>query len=161
MEVGWWALIVSAGSFGVSALTFWRNRTATPRWEIRWDSGREGEGELITDSIRCVARNRGKGVAQDVLLHATSVDGGKGWALKRVDAVAFNEEIELWFSFEHGEMADEGGFQRGEVQLVDPELGSARFAGNEARSSVTVELQWSQEPGLHRRRRKTAAYTHS
>lgn len=161
MEVGWWALIVSVGSFGVSALTFWRNRTPTPKWELFWDSGREDEGDLITDSIRCVARNRGKGIAQDVLLHAISVDGGKGWASKHADAVPFNDEIELWFSFEHGKDADSGGFQRGEVQLIDPEIGSARFPAREATSTITVELQWSQEPRLHRRRSKVATYKHS
>jgi hypothetical protein len=96
VDVGWWALIVSCGSFAVSALTFWRNRTPTPRWEIVWDYGPGDEpGDLITDSIRATARDRGKGAARDVRLNSPTVDGGKGWAVKTADAVAFGEEIAL------------------------------------------------------------------
>lgn len=157
MDVGWWALIVSGLSFGVSALTFWRNRTPKPHWVLTWDGGPE-DVDVMTDSIRCVALNRGRGVARDVRLEAITVDGRRGFAVEKRDELAFNQEIALWFSFEDGV---DSAWGRGEVAIIDPQLGRSKTftTGHFARSTMTVRLAWSQEPNLKRRRKKKTTYT--
>lgn len=158
MEVGWWALIVSALSFGIVALTYWRNRTRVPRWEISWDHGDAEGGDLLTDSIRCIAINRGRGEARDVILSTVDLDGRKDGSSDRAAVRAFGESVELWFSFEDGASSESGGFRTGEIVLHNPEHGTARFAGQQARETIVVELKWHQEPSLHKLRKKGSGY---
>ncbi|WP_076490462.1 hypothetical protein [Microbacterium sp. RURRCA19A] len=63
MDVGWWALILSGASLLVSSATYWRNRTATPRWVTDIAIKEDSDGELrVTGTVA----NRGRGAARDV-----------------------------------------------------------------------------------------------
>jgi hypothetical protein len=46
------------------------------------------------------------------------------------------------------------------VQFWDQDLGTARIRGYHVVSRVEIELVWSQEPNLYRRKRKRATFTH-
>lgn len=64
MDVGWWALIISAGSLLVSGATFWRNRTPAPRWVTGVKiKDPDSDGEV---RVTATAENRGRGDARDV-----------------------------------------------------------------------------------------------
>lgn len=121
MEVGWWALIVSSVSALFTGLTYWRNRTPRPRWVIEWDCGHD---DPLTDSVRCVARNRGPGVALDVTLEAVDSAGKREYfpTTSRAE-VAFGEELELWFSFKKGDPS----FPDGAAVLLDSNGSSTRM----------------------------------
>lgn len=120
MEVGWWALVVSSVSALFTGLTYWRNRTPRPRWVIDWDFGPD---ELLSDSVRCVARNRGPGVALDVTLEAVDSAGEhECFPTASRAEVAFGEELELWFSFKKGDPA----FPDGAAVFLDPNGSSTR-----------------------------------
>lgn len=94
MDVGWWALIVASLSFGVSAATFWRNRTRRPHVELA--------GRVLAvrpKRLEVTVVNRGPGVAHDVQFGP--VDGVKGLLYgERAERLAFAEGASMDFFLE-------------------------------------------------------------
>jgi len=137
VDVAWWALIISALSLGLSVLTFWRNRTPKPRWELRWvpidDDGNP-------PAVQAEAHNRGRGDARDVVLRVLSVDGKPGVMSRQMDVVPFGAQLSLSFVL------------RSEERRHFGRVTAIRDQGFS--DSAIVELEWSQEPDLHRRRKK-------
>jgi hypothetical protein len=136
VDVAWWALIIAALSLGLSVLTFWRNRTPTPRWELRWVPIDDDDNP---PAVQAEAHNRGRGDARDVVFRVLSVDGNPGAMSRHEDVVSFGSKLSLSF------VLQAEGRHFGRVTAL-------RDQG--FRESAVVEVEWSQEPDLHRRRTK-------
>lgn len=155
MDVAGWALGVSIAGFVVAAtsatftgLTYWRNRTPRPKWLIEWD---DGGGDLITDAVRCVVSNRGRGDALDVTLRAVDTAGKQlGYRSAHAEVVPFGQHLELWFTFRDAEM----GLALGEVLILDESGGHQHIPGIDSRSSrtVQVELSYHRAPNVSKTR---------
>ncbi|WP_426320013.1 hypothetical protein [Microbacterium sp. E-13] len=142
-NVAWWALVIAALSLVVSALTFWRNRTPTPRWELRWVRIDDDENP---PAVQAEAHNRGRGAGRDVVFRVLKVDGRPGVVSREMDVVPFGSKLSL--SFVH--RSEGRHFSR---------VTAIRDEGFD--DSAVVELEWSQEPDLHRRRTKRLTWKKS
>jgi len=140
VDVAWWALIVAALSLSLSVLTFWRNRTPTPRWELRWVPIDDDDNP---PAVQAEAHNRGRGDGRDVVFRVLSVDGKPGVMSRQGDVVPFGSMLSLSFVLE-----SEGRHHGRVTALRDQGF----------RESAVVELEWSQEPDPHRRRTKKLSW---
>jgi hypothetical protein len=113
--------------------------------EISWDFGGDASIDLITDSIRCVAKNRGRGDALDVRLEALRADGSTwAYALGRAKKLSFGEEVELWFNF-----AAEERYAYDEIVLSNQFGGARSVQGvpqDGSSRTANVRLTWHQAP---------------
>lgn len=139
------AAVIAFSSFILSFLTYWRNRWPTPSMEVTWDFGGDASIDLVTDSVRCVAKNRGRGDALDVRLEALRMDGTTwAYALGRANRLTFGEEVELWFNF----MVYEP-YGHDEIVLVNQSGGSRSVQGvpqDGTSRTANVRLTWHQAP---------------
>ena len=140
VDVAWWALIISALSLVLSVLTFWRSRTPTPRWDLRWVPIDDDDNP---PAVQAEARNRGRGDGRDVVLRVLSVDGRPGVMSRQEDVMPFGSKLALSF------VVKSAAHRPGRVTAI-------RDEGFER--SAVVQLEWSQEPDLHRRRVKKLAW---
>ncbi|WP_341210371.1 hypothetical protein AB0870_09890 [Microbacterium proteolyticum] len=122
MEVGWWALIVSAGSLAVSGATFWRNRTPKPKWvrEVTVTTGDDGNRR-----VQAFATNRGRGVARDAALEANVPGPMRLFSRDSAVRREFGEHLQVTI-----------------------------YYGPEVHGQGSFLLTWSQEPHLHRQRKR-------
>lgn len=149
MDVGWWALIVSGLSFGLSGYVVWRDRTPKPKWVLEWNVLRVEGAEV--KSVRASATNRGRGVARDVVLRTVALDGARSSYRMNTPSAAFSEALSLSFHVGDAPPKSEPRSQ-GMVIL-------SGFTNDYFGQSVAVELEWSEEPHLHKRQSKRINYT--
>lgn len=86
------ALLISLGSFGVSALTFWRNRAPRPRWVKEVTILTDADGERrVTGSVT----NRGRGVALEAVFEPEDAGIMHFFAQRREPRVEFGEHLDI------------------------------------------------------------------
>ncbi|WP_404430689.1 hypothetical protein LG299_12460 [Microbacterium lacus] len=95
--------------------------------------------------LKAVARNRGRGVARDVKLTATMIDGAAPRDIPNIsEESGFNTELSKTF-----QIGDRPPRTPGEISID---------FGTYVKESVDVKLEWSQEPKVRKRHSKTIRY---
>lgn len=103
MEVGWWALIVSAGSLAVSGATFWRNRTPRPKIRITFEdfvgNPVQIDPSMRESGVRVRVENVGAGTAYKVLVRRRSRvnEDRTAWLISEQPADWASGQFEAWF----------------------------------------------------------------
>ena len=133
MDSGWWALLIGAMGVVIAALGLWRERARRPRWAQSW---RE-EGSVL----RFEVSNRGRGAALDV---DVTTNDGENVSTEKVGDCAFAEGWSTSFLFNADPRAR---------RLHAVWIPAAATPGS-GLSHVSVTLEWSYSPRVHRRHQR-------